>query len=117
MTESRSSRLGAAFEMILMSSERRKVPAILGVAIEVDASGASFWNCQRCAVPAMRKQRLCARLPMFGWLKRIFSRPDFAGARGEAGERGFAVVVRNGRSPRDRRAELDLVCRDGEALV
>jgi putative endonuclease len=54
---------------------------------------------------------------MFGWLKRIFSRPDFAGARGEAGERGFAVDVRNWRSPRDRRAELDLVCRDGDVLV
>lgn len=65
---------------------------------------------------------------MFGWLQRIFSRPDIAGgARGETGERlaadflrrerGFAVVVRNWRSPRDRRAELDLVCRDGEALV
>jgi putative endonuclease len=65
---------------------------------------------------------------MFGWLKRLFPLPGAAGgSRGESGERlaaeflrrerGFAVVVRNWRSPRDRRAELDLVCRDGEALV
>jgi putative endonuclease len=32
-------------------------------------------------------------------------------------ERGFRVVVRNWRSPRDRRHEIDLVCRDGEVLV
>jgi putative endonuclease len=66
--------------------------------------------------------------PMFSWLKRFFRRPDPATAvRGEAGERlaveflrrerGFVPVVRNWRSPRDRRAEIDLVCRDGEALV
>jgi putative endonuclease len=65
---------------------------------------------------------------MFSWFKRIFGRSlDAAAARGESGEllaadflrreRGFAVVVRNWRSPRDRRAELDLVCRDGEVLV
>lgn len=46
---------------------------------------------------------------------------------GEAGERlaatwlertrGFSVVTRNWRSPRDRRQELDLVCRDREVLV
>jgi putative endonuclease len=65
---------------------------------------------------------------MFSWFKRIlawFSRR--AATRGETGEalaaeflrreRGFAVVVRNWRSPRDRRAELDLVCRDGAVLV
>ncbi len=47
-------------------------------------------------------------------------------AAGAAGERvaadflrarGFTLVVRNWRSPRDRRDELDLVCRDGETLV
>jgi putative endonuclease len=32
-------------------------------------------------------------------------------------ERGFVVVARNWRNPRDRRDELDLVCRDGEVLV
>ncbi len=32
-------------------------------------------------------------------------------------ERGFAVVARNWRNPRDRRDELDLVCRDAEVLV
>ncbi len=67
-------------------------------------------------------------LPMFGWLRRILSLPgNPAGARGATGERlaaeflrrerGFTVVVRNWRSSRDRRAELDLVCRDGEVLV
>ncbi|PTX91317.1 YraN family protein [Opitutus sp. ER46] len=32
-------------------------------------------------------------------------------------ERGFAIVARNWRNPRDRREELDLVCRDGDVLV
>lgn len=65
---------------------------------------------------------------MFGWLKQLLSRPGDAGrSRGEVGERlaaeflrrerGFRVVARNWRSPRDRRAELDLVCRDGDVLV
>ena len=73
---------------------------------------------------------------MFSWLKTFFQRggatnPDglgadraAAGAAGERAaaeflqrERGFAVVARNWRSPRDRRDELDLVCREGEVLV
>ncbi len=32
-------------------------------------------------------------------------------------ERRFEIVARNWRSPRDQRDELDLVCRDGDALV
>lgn len=32
-------------------------------------------------------------------------------------ERGFRIVARNWRSPRDRRDEIDLVARDGGALV
>ena len=67
-------------------------------------------------------------LPVFGWLKRFFSGPDAAPrARGETGERlaadflrrerGLVIVARNWRSPRDRRAELDLVCRDADVLV
>ena len=47
-----------------------------------------------------------------------------AGARGEqlAGEwlrreRGFVLVTQNWRSPRDRREEIDLVCRDRDVLV
>ncbi|HYP18319.1 MAG TPA: YraN family protein [Opitutus sp.] len=47
-----------------------------------------------------------------------------AGSRGEKHaadwlerERGYSVVTRNWRSPRDRRDEIDLVCRDGEVLV
>jgi putative endonuclease len=46
------------------------------------------------------------------------------GSRGESlaaaflrRSRGFAVVAANWRNPRDRREEIDLVCRDGEALV
>jgi len=31
--------------------------------------------------------------------------------------KGFAVLARNWRSPRDRRDEIDLICRDGEVLV
>lgn len=65
---------------------------------------------------------------MLGWFKRFFRAPRPAAAvRGEAGERlaaeflrrekGLTVVTRNWRSPRDRRAEIDLVCRDGATLV
>jgi putative endonuclease len=65
---------------------------------------------------------------MFDWFKRIFLRSVVtAGSRGETGERlaadflrrerNFSLVARNWRSPRDRRAELDLVCRDGDVLV
>ncbi|MCW5550108.1 MAG: YraN family protein [Opitutaceae bacterium] len=57
---------------------------------------------------------------VLAWFRR---RPD-AGTRGEAlaadflrGERGFTVVARNWRNPRDRRDEIDLVCRDGDILV
>lgn len=63
-------------------------------------------------------------MPTFSWLQRFFFR---SGSRGETGERlaadflkrerGFKVVTRNWRSPRDRRAEIDLVCRDGDVLV
>jgi putative endonuclease len=61
----------------------------------------------------------------FLWLKKIFAPAlSDAGARGEQlalewlqRERQFAMVVRNWRSPRDRRDEIDLVCRDGEVLV
>jgi putative endonuclease len=50
-------------------------------------------------------------------------RSRIAGARGEilaAGHlraKGYTVVARNWRNPRDRREEIDLVCRDGAALV
>lgn len=63
---------------------------------------------------------------MFTWLKKIFGGGAVAdaGDRGEQlaadwlrRERGFAIVARNWRSPRDRRDELDLVCRDGDVLV
>jgi putative endonuclease len=69
---------------------------------------------------------------MVPWLKSVWQKfapgPATAtaesGARGEqaaadflAARHGFKVVARNWRSPRDRRDELDLVCRDGEVLV
>jgi putative endonuclease len=74
-------------------------------------------------------------LQMLGWLKAMWSkvargdRPVTraeaeAGARGEQAaadylksRHGFAIVTRNWRSPRDRRDEIDLVCRDGDVLV
>ncbi|MBS0662715.1 MAG: YraN family protein [Verrucomicrobia bacterium] len=65
---------------------------------------------------------------MFRWLVPWLHRSRSAAARrGAEGERlaaghvrrvlGYTVLARNWRSPRDRRDELDLVCRDGEALV
>ena len=68
---------------------------------------------------------------MLSWLRRIFklddSPSDPAAARGAEGERlaaeflrrraGFEIVVRNWRNPRERREEIDLVCRDGDVLV
>jgi putative endonuclease len=70
---------------------------------------------------------------MFGalkvfWQKFVARKPATgaaaAGARGESAaaeflkaRRGFEVVTRNWRSPRDQRDEIDLVCRDGETLV
>lgn len=65
---------------------------------------------------------------MFSWFRNLFQRSaditTSAGAAGERAaaeflrrERGFAIVARNWRSPRDRRDEIDLVCRDGEILV
>lgn len=70
---------------------------------------------------------------MLAWFREIWSRiagrPALseraeAGARSEAAaaeflqkRQGFTIVARNWRSPRDRRDEIDLVCRDGEVLV
>ena len=63
---------------------------------------------------------------MFTWFRRIFSDGSAvkSGDRGEAlaaawleRERGLVIVTRNWRSPHDRRDEIDLVGRDGEALV
>ena len=63
---------------------------------------------------------------MFRWLSQCLDwfRPADAGAQGEAlaaaflqQERRFTIVTRNWRNPRDRRDEIDLVCRDGEVLV
>jgi putative endonuclease len=63
---------------------------------------------------------------MFERLKRLLglTRHTQTGERGERiaaewlqRERHFTIVARNWRSPRDRRDEIDLVGRDGEALV
>lgn len=69
---------------------------------------------------------------MVTWLQSVWQKlaPGAAdgaaasGARGEqaaadflAARHGFRVVARNWRNPRDRRDEIDLVCRDGEVLV
>jgi putative endonuclease len=52
------------------------------------------------------------------------SKSSGAGAHGERlaadflqRDRGFTIIARNWRNPRDRRDELDLVVRDGEVLV
>lgn len=70
---------------------------------------------------------------MLAWFKEMWRRlgPDrsrtanaAAGALGEKAaadylqrREGFSVVARNWRSPRDKRDEIDLVCRDGDVLV
>lgn len=61
---------------------------------------------------------------MLGFLKVLLAKNESGGERGERlaaewlrKEKGFSVVTRNWRSPRDRRDEIDLVCRDGEVLV
>lgn len=64
---------------------------------------------------------------MFSRLKKLLlggGTPSPAGVAGERAaaeflrhERSFTIVARNWRSPRDRRDEIDLVCRDGEVLV
>jgi putative endonuclease len=60
---------------------------------------------------------------MFEWLSKIIKRRT-PGERGErlaarwlGRERGFSLIARNWRNPRDRREEIDLVARDGEVLV
>ncbi|MDI1251013.1 MAG: YraN family protein [Lacunisphaera sp.] len=70
---------------------------------------------------------------MIGWIQDVWDKLAHreaptanaaAGARGEQAaadylqaRHGFAIVTRNWRSPRDRRDEIDLVCRDGKVLV
>lgn len=53
----------------------------------------------------------------------LFFRPTSTGEQGERlaaaflQRRGYVVVARNWRSPRDRRDEIDVICRDGAVLV
>ncbi len=60
---------------------------------------------------------------MFEWLLKLI-KPRTPGAKGERlaaqwlrRERGFSILARNWRNPRDRREEIDLVARDGPVLV
>ncbi len=62
-------------------------------------------------------------MEFFRSLLRLLRSPG-AGVREEAWarawlerERGFVIVAANWRNPRDRREEIDLVCRDGAVLV
>lgn len=57
------------------------------------------------------------------FLRRLWGK-ETPGARGErlsaewlVREKGFSIIARNWRNPRDRRDEIDLVCRDGDVLV
>src|SRR5688572_16382068 len=59
---------------------------------------------------------------LLSWLSR--KSDDGAGVHGERlaaewlrRERRFSIVAQNWRSPRDRREEIDLVCRDADVLV
>lgn len=63
---------------------------------------------------------------MLRWLLNLFAprRALDSGGQGEqlAAEwlrrnRGFSLVAKNWRSPRDRRDEIDIICRDGAVLV
>lgn len=65
---------------------------------------------------------------MFAWVVRLKARfrsvPRDAGSEGERiaaawleRERGFRILARNWEAPKDRRYEIDIVARDGEALV
>ena len=122
MTELTSSRLGAGFEMTLISSERRRVLDRVG---ETMVSEAGFGIVRTGGGRRNDKEPRERRRAMFQWLQRFFRIGNLAaGARGERRaaewlqqEKGYAVVARNWRSPRDRREEIDLVCRDGEVLV
>lgn len=58
------------------------------------------------------------------FLQRLTGEPSDLGAAAERfaaswlqQKRGFTIVASNWRNPRDRREEIDLVCRDGEVLV
>ena len=68
---------------------------------------------------------------MIAWILRLMrSGRRHAGSRAQSGTRGerfaasflcrhlgYRIVARNWRNPADRREEIDLVCRDGEAVV
>jgi putative endonuclease len=67
---------------------------------------------------------MLSRLKNWWASRRVFTDKARAGAEGERlaadflrKSGGYKIVARNWRSPRDRRDEIDLVCRDGAALV
>jgi putative endonuclease len=76
------------------------------------------------ARPGIRNEKCAANAAdMLAWWRQLFGQVG-TGTQGERlaadflrREKGMAIVARNWRSPRDRRDELDLVCRDGEVLV
>lgn len=80
---------------------------------------------QRTPKRANARDKMLARIK--AWWVRLTGPRDENQVRGSAGERaaeaflcakpGWRLVVRNWRSPKDRRDEIDLVCRDGEVLV
>jgi putative endonuclease len=94
--------------------------------------GVWIWNCHPDAILAMTirhgLQTLVIEQSMWKRLKAWFvgirsASPPSTGVFGERvaadflADAGFKIVARNWRSPRDRRDEIDLVCRDGEVLV
>jgi putative endonuclease len=132
MTEAMSSQLGTGLEITLMSNERRSVPVILEEGIDelntklslASVSGGLGSRNEKCP-PECATLAPQAITNMLNFLRRLFgATPNDTGGRGEQlaaawlrRELGYEIVSRNWRSPRDRRDELDLVCRDGDVLV
>jgi putative endonuclease len=84
-------------------------------------------DCHAASPPATRKEDRPKALSLAPAALAATARAVAAAAAGTHGEReaerflvaqrGFAILARNLRSPRDRRDELDLVARDGDVLV
>ena len=65
---------------------------------------------------ALIGKRLWAMLPFRNPLA-TGDRGERAAARYLVGEQQFRILAHNWRNPRNRREEIDLICRDGEVLV
>lgn len=116
-------------EMTLMSSERRRVPAMLEEAMAKREKlrdcqfGGTVPQCEMSAAP-LGGADANRMLPLFDRLFAWCHGTADTGSRGEAlaaewlvRHRRFTVIARNWHNPRDRREEIDLVCLDGEILV